>query len=203
MVSAARSWTRTTLSVRLHSVAKPAQRRKQFHSAEDWNSHCCMHCTTISYPKYVIYSICQNWHWTILIYRTKQDKRKRVIFLHDKLIPQLEEHLRFKGKQIFHHFNGISTQMLTCVLSLLKDRKIYERNIEFVRRLLVLLAILYVPHERREGSGALCLQHLRACAYEDWRKEPTRAAHSRTHEHNSVSFHLPEDTLTCFYSIYI
>lgn len=80
------------------------------------------------------------------------DQRRRIICLHDKLIPQLVEHLRFKGKQIFHHFNGISTQMLTCALSLLKDRKIYERNIEFVRKLLVLLAI-YMSHMRAEKEA--------------------------------------------------
>lgn len=53
--------------------------------------------------------------------------------------------------------------MLTCALSLLRYRKIYEKNIECLRRLLVVPAILYIPHESREGSGALYLQHLRVC----------------------------------------
>lgn len=67
----------------------------------------------------------------------------------------------------------------------------------------------YTSHMRAEKEAEpLCLQHLRVCevcAYEDLGKktQPTRAAHGRTHERNSVWFHLPEDTLTCVCSVYV
>lgn len=120
-------------------------------------------CTAKLSLKSILYNFCQNRR---TIYRAavkREKKRKRTICLHDKLIPRAGARMRCKGTQTFHPFNGISTQILTCALSLLRGQKIYGRNIEFVHRQPFLLAILYVPHESREGSGALCLQHLRVC----------------------------------------
>lgn len=77
MVTAARSWTRTTTTtVHLQSAAKPAQRRKQLHSAGGGNSHCYMHGRTISYPKSVIYCICQNCR-TISLYRARVKHKEK------------------------------------------------------------------------------------------------------------------------------
>ena len=159
---------------RLHSAVKPVQRKKQLRSAEDGNSRCVMHCETISSPKPVIYNICQNCS-TISIYRARakqkeKKKGKRLFACTMNWSPDKESIGGAKGKRIFRPFEGGSTQMLTCALSLLRYRKIYEKNIECLRRLLVVPAILYVPHESRDGGGALYLQHLRvceACAYVD------------------------------------
>lgn len=80
--------------------------------------------------------------------------KKWIICLYNKLIPQLGEHLRVKEKKQLS--NGIMTQMLTCALSLLRDHKIYERSIEFVHRLPVLLAIFSCPtRERRRKQSTL------------------------------------------------
>lgn len=54
---------------------------------------------------------------------TQREKRKRMVRLHNKFSPQLGEHLMGKRKQILHQFNGISTPILTCALSLLRDQK--------------------------------------------------------------------------------
>ncbi len=59
IASAACSWIRTTVPIRLHSAAKPAQQRKNS-STQQRTETPTASCERISYPKFVIYNICQN-----------------------------------------------------------------------------------------------------------------------------------------------
>lgn len=161
-----------------------------------------MHGQTISYHKSVIYIICQNCR-TISIVRAimkHNTKGKGSYACKTNWYSNSETIWGVRENKFFTPQKGILTQTPTYDLSLIQNWGIYERNIEFVHRLLLLLAILYVPHEsrgRKRGTlsstsaslWSLCLRGLGR------KKEPTRAPNSQTHGHKWMVFLslFPED----------
>lgn len=184
MASAACSWTKTTVPIHLHSAVKPVQRKKQLRSAEDGNSRCFMCCEPISSPKPVIYNICQNC-CTISIYRARakqKKKRKKIVCLHDELIPQQGEHRRGKGKKnIPPLWRNFDPDAHLCFVSIKIPKDLWEEYWVFAQTTSRAGHFIYPTWEQRRkwstlSSTSACLWGLCLCGLN--KKRPTHRAHS-------------------------
>lgn len=170
---------------RLHSAVKPVQRKKQLRSAEDGNSRCVMHCETISSPKPVIYNICQNCS-TISIYcaraKQKEKKRKKIVCLHDELIPRQGEHWRGKGKKnIPPLWRRFDPDAHLCFVSIKIPKDLWEEYWVFAQTTSRAGHFICPTWEQRWRWSALsstsaCLWGLCLCGLD--KKGPTHRAHS-------------------------